>query len=146
MVIAFVSPEYGWEMRMTIRPSKGRDGYYSNEDILKHATLMMDRLDAMRKEEIHVLAYDNATIHMARAPDALSARHMVVKPPGIDKKTGKQQNFLIKTKDTDGKVIQVRMRDATFADGTPQVSQSRLHVQLWKSGLGSAREVSRKDD
>ncbi|KAJ7447331.1 hypothetical protein B0H11DRAFT_2335656 [Mycena galericulata] len=72
MVIAFVSPDYGWELRMVIKPGKDRDGYYTNLDILNHATRMMDRLDATRPNEIHVLAYDNATIHTKRADDALS--------------------------------------------------------------------------
>ncbi|KAJ6597890.1 hypothetical protein B0H10DRAFT_2231903 [Mycena sp. CBHHK59/15] len=36
MVIAFVSPDYGWELRMVIKPGKDRDGYYTNHDILNH--------------------------------------------------------------------------------------------------------------
>ncbi|KAF7333551.1 hypothetical protein MSAN_02420000 [Mycena sanguinolenta] len=120
MVIAFVSPDYGWEARLTIKPGKTRDGYYGNEEILKHATTMMDTLDEKRPNEIHVLAYDNATIHTARAPDALSARYMVVKTPGIDKKTGVQKNFLVKKKSPDGRETEVRMRDGMFADGSPQ--------------------------
>jgi hypothetical protein len=120
MVIAFVSPDYGWEARLTMKLGKTRDRYYGNKEILKRATMMMDRLDATRPDEIHVLAYNNATIHSAWAPDALSARHMVVKPPGINSKTGVQQNFLVKTKGPDGSEMQVQMRDATFADGTSQ--------------------------
>jgi hypothetical protein len=120
MVIAFVSPDYGWEARLTMKPGKTRDGYYGNKDILDHATMMMDRLDATPPDETHILVYDNTTIHTARAPDALSARRMVVQPPGINSKTGLQQNFLVKSTGPDGQEIQVRMRDATFADGTPQ--------------------------
>ncbi|KAF7335627.1 hypothetical protein MVEN_02217600 [Mycena venus] len=120
MVIAFVLPDYGWEARLMMKPGKTRDGYYGNKEILEHTTMMMDRLDATRPDEIHVLAYNNATIHTARAPDALSAHHMVVKPPGINSKTGVQQNFLVKTKGPDGSEMQVQMHDATFVDGTPQ--------------------------
>ncbi|KAJ7696258.1 hypothetical protein B0H17DRAFT_1131048 [Mycena rosella] len=62
-------------------------------DILKHATLMMDRLDATRPDETHVLAYDNAAIHTARAVDALSARHMPVKTPGKEKKNRRAEEL-----------------------------------------------------
>ncbi|KAJ6595254.1 hypothetical protein DFH09DRAFT_1305932 [Mycena vulgaris] len=48
MVIAFVSPDYGWEARLTMWPGKNRDGYYSNGDILEHVIMMMDRLESRR--------------------------------------------------------------------------------------------------
>ncbi|KAJ7484582.1 hypothetical protein FB451DRAFT_1393117 [Mycena latifolia] len=65
MVIAFVSPDHGWEARLTMRPGKNHDGYYGNKEILEHATIMMDTLDAKYPDETHVFAYDNATNHTA---------------------------------------------------------------------------------
>ncbi|KAJ7197754.1 hypothetical protein GGX14DRAFT_402382 [Mycena pura] len=116
MVIAFVSPDYGWAARLLFRPGKNRDGYYGRDDILAHATLMMDQLDNDHPDEDHIFAYDNATTHTARAADALSALKMPVNTPGIDKDTNKQKNWFVK--DENGKKI--RMRDARFADGDPQ--------------------------
>ncbi|KAJ7200600.1 hypothetical protein GGX14DRAFT_400597 [Mycena pura] len=128
MIIAFVSPDYGWAARKTMRPGKNRDGYYGNKEILEHATEMMDFLDANHPDEEHVLAYDNATTHTARAADALSAGKMPLNTPGKTKPTGKgknkvpgvQKNWFVKTKDADGKDIRIRMRDGKYADGTPQ--------------------------
>ncbi|KAJ7196394.1 hypothetical protein GGX14DRAFT_403342 [Mycena pura] len=116
MVIAFVSPDYGWVARLLFRPGKNRDGYYGRDDILAHATLMMDELDNDHPDEDHIFAYDNATTHTARAANALSALKMPVNTPGIDKDTDKQKNWFVK--DENGKKI--RMRDARFADGDPQ--------------------------
>ncbi|CAK5272250.1 unnamed protein product [Mycena citricolor] len=119
MFIAFVSPDHGWAARMSIRPGANRDGYYGNKEILEHATAMMDYLDANHPDEKHVLAYDNATNHTARAPDALSARKMPMNTPGIDKKTNTQKNWFAKAK-VDGKDVTVCMRNASFANGKPQ--------------------------
>ncbi|KAJ7175625.1 hypothetical protein C8R46DRAFT_812826, partial [Mycena filopes] len=70
----------------------------------------MDILDKDYADEKHVLAYDNTTIHTACAPDALSAVSMTAKPSA---------NFN-KVKGPDDIARCVRMRDATFQDGTPQ--------------------------
>ncbi|KAJ7927374.1 hypothetical protein B0H13DRAFT_2312578 [Mycena leptocephala] len=115
MVAAFVS-EHGWLARWTFRPGGKQDGYYTNAKILEHATEAMDTLDQTRPHECHVFAYDNATTHTARAPDALSARRMVVKPPTSRSKTA---NFLCAVNTPNG-VEYVRMRDGTFPDGTRQ--------------------------
>jgi hypothetical protein len=115
MVAAFIS-EYGWLCRWTFRPGAKRDGYYTTAKILDHATEAMDILDKTRPHERHVFGYDNATTHTARAPDALSARHMVVKPPTPK---SKKTNFLCAVNTANG-VQYVRMRDGTFADGTSQ--------------------------
>ncbi|KAF8211910.1 hypothetical protein K438DRAFT_2173670 [Mycena galopus ATCC 62051] len=67
-------------------------------------------LDEDYSDEKHVLAYDNAKIHTAHAPHALSAIAMAAKP---------SENFN-KVKGPDDIARCVRMRDATFHDGTPQ--------------------------
>jgi hypothetical protein len=96
--------------RNLLKAGKTREGYQTTQTIVDQATAAMDILDEDYSDEKHVLAYDNATIHTARAPDALSALSMTAKP---------SENFN-KIKGTDNVARCVRMRDATFQDGTPQ--------------------------
>lgn len=86
------------------------EGYQTTQTITDQSTCAMDILDEDHPDEKHALAYDNATIHTTRAPDALSAVMMTLKPSA---------NFN-KTKGADNVVQCVRMRDTTFRDGTPQ--------------------------
>ncbi|KAF7303355.1 hypothetical protein MIND_00563300 [Mycena indigotica] len=123
MIGDFVSPEYGWlrskklnaageseDARVLLKPGKNREGYQTTTTILAQVTRAMDILDRDYAHDRHTFAYDNATIHTARAPDALSA---------IDMTLGPSQNFN-KVKGPDGVARCVRMRDARFKDGTPQ--------------------------
>ncbi|CAK5271572.1 unnamed protein product [Mycena citricolor] len=119
MAIGFVSPDHGWAALMSICPGASWDGYYRNKEILKHAMVMMDYLDANHPNEKHVFAYDNATNHTALAADALSAQKIPVNMLGVNKKTGTQKNWFVKAKE-DGKDVTVQMQVAKFADGTTQ--------------------------
>ncbi|KAJ7061410.1 hypothetical protein C8F01DRAFT_1057921 [Mycena amicta] len=123
MIGDFVSPEYGWlrskqadaageyeDARVLLKPGKNREGYQTTETILAQVTRAMDILDRDYTEDRHTFAYDNATIHTARAPGALSALGMTL---------GSSWNFN-KSKDSDGVAHCVRMRDAQFKDGAPQ--------------------------
>ena len=88
----------------------------------------MDILRRHYPHNEHILIYDNATTHQKRAPDALSARHMSLKPTQkedyffgvevdlIDNTTGKP------VYDSTGHVRKhkIPMTGATFADGSPQ--------------------------
>ncbi|KAF7295664.1 hypothetical protein MIND_01106600 [Mycena indigotica] len=93
MIGDFVSPEYGWlrskkpndlgehdDARVLLKPGKKREGYQTTETILAQVTRAMDILDHDYPEDRHVFAYDNATIHTARSPDALSALGMTLGP------------------------------------------------------------------
>lgn len=93
-----------------MKAGKTREGYQTTETIIEQATEAMDILDEDYSNEKHALAYDNATIHTAHAPDALSAVSMTLKPSvNFNKVKGP------------GEITQcVRMRDGTFHDGTPQ--------------------------
>ncbi|KAJ6613314.1 hypothetical protein B0H10DRAFT_1671746, partial [Mycena sp. CBHHK59/15] len=93
-----------------LKAGKTREGYQTTQHIINQSTQAMDILDEDYQHEKHALAYDNATIHTARAPDALSAIAMTLKP---------SKNFN-KVKGPDGVARVVRMRDAAFCDGTPQ--------------------------
>jgi hypothetical protein len=137
MVAEFVSADYGWlrspngseTARVLFRAGAGagREGYFDNNDILAHARTAMDILAKHYLHERHVLVFDNATSHLKRADDALSARHMSKKPTlprfqmwGVDandlgpdgKPTYDSQRKLVKQR--------ICMGDATLADGTPQ--------------------------
>jgi hypothetical protein len=84
MVADFVSPDYGWlqspdgvqKAWVIFKAGKNCEGYFTNEDILKQASSAMDILQQHHADEDHVLVFDNATTHLKRADDTLSARHM----------------------------------------------------------------------
>lgn len=78
----------------------------------------MDVLDENSQGETHVFAYDNASTHLKRRDDALSARTMPATMPNLNHKN--RVNFLCTTTDVNGKKTQVQMTGAHFADGTPQ--------------------------
>jgi hypothetical protein len=146
MVADFVSADYGWlrspngseSARVLFKAGKNRDGYFSNADILIHATRAMDIVTKHYPENNHVFVFDNAPSHMKRADTALSARYMPLKPTKpLDrtklKDTEKPDDWVWgvdisvlgsngkPTYGLDGKLIKKRvpMGDATF-DGAPQ--------------------------
>ncbi|KAF7359955.1 hypothetical protein MVEN_00722300 [Mycena venus] len=134
MVSDFVSADYGWlqlkdgkeAMRVLFKAGKKREGYFTNDDVIKQTHHAMDILSRDYPDEMHVFIFDNVTTHTKRAGDALSARKM----PKLIPKDSK--NFLIPVNkvDTDGKPvydaqgdivkINVHMWDGTLPDGTPQ--------------------------
>jgi len=134
MVADFISADYGWltspdktkYTRVLFKAGKARDGYFTNDDIISHATSAMDLLDKHYPEEEHVLVFDNATTHLKREDDALSAQKMPMKTPKEGRNWGIKVNEMDEDGNlvhgTDGKVLKVRvnMGDAKFADGSPQ--------------------------
>ncbi|KAF8872221.1 hypothetical protein CPB85DRAFT_1445127 [Mucidula mucida] len=103
MVGDFVSPDHGW-----LRPDLTITSTFEDH-IIAQATRAMDILDRDYPDEHHIFAYDNATIHSARAPDALSAMKMIAGPSHNFNKVKRGQT-----------TTQTCMRDTTFQDGTPQ--------------------------
>ena len=79
MIADFVSADYGWlrfdgeAARVLFKAGKNRDGYFTNSEILDHVTTAMNILDKHAPLEKHVFMFDNATTHLKRADDALSA-------------------------------------------------------------------------
>jgi hypothetical protein len=135
MVADFISADYGWlrapdgsaEARWIFAAGQNRDGYFTNAEILEHATRAMDILDQWYPHENHVLVFDNATTHLKRAEDALSARYMSLKPTAEGKPLwGVWRNVVGSNgrpvRADDGKLIKrkVPMDDARFPDGRPQ--------------------------
>ncbi|KII87524.1 hypothetical protein PLICRDRAFT_112639 [Plicaturopsis crispa FD-325 SS-3] len=134
MVADFVSADYGWlrsrdeteATRVLFKAGKNREGYFTSDDILAQAEKAMDILSNSYPDEDHVLVFDNATTHLKRADDALSARKM----PKYTPKVGTNWGVEVTVKDTNGQIVygadgkpsktKVRMADGKFADGSPQ--------------------------
>ena len=150
MVADFVSAKFGWlrshngtkTARRVIKPGKNKDVYYSSEDICDQAEEAMAILQEFYPQYEHVFIYDNATTHLKRPADALSARRM---PKNIPKagtnwgvETTKRNPITGKIEyNSDGSPakIKIRMSDARFADGTPQplyFPEGHQHAGLFK--------------
>ncbi|KAG0700911.1 hypothetical protein DFH29DRAFT_876281 [Suillus ampliporus] len=72
MVADFMSADYG--------AGKTRDGYYTNNEILRHMKSAMSILEKDYADEDHIFIFDNATTHLKHPDDALSARNMPKNP------------------------------------------------------------------
>ena len=135
MIADFVSADFGWlaspdakqSARRIFKPGKNRDGYFSNEDIIEQANDAIDILKEHYPEFDHVLIYDNATTHLKRAEDALSARKMPKNTP----KSGMNWGIEVtKRNPITGKPvhcpngslekIKILMQDARFENGERQ--------------------------
>jgi hypothetical protein len=140
MVADFISADYGWlrspdktkEARVIFKAGINREGYFTNEDILKQATTAMDILAEYYPHEDHKFVFDNASTHLMRSGTALSARHM----PKNTKAVGEFWGADLPVLDSDGKQVyqrdksgkltrkplkrKVPMDDAQFKDGSPQ--------------------------
>jgi len=61
------------QARVLFKAGKAWEGYFTNEDILRQATKAMDILQNNYQSELHVFIFDNATTHLKRVDNALSA-------------------------------------------------------------------------
>jgi hypothetical protein len=131
MVADFVSSKFGWlsspggttRARVTLRPGKGRDGYFSNDEVVDQLSMAMDILDEHYDSYQHVFILDNARTHTKRAGNALSARHMPKNPhPTFGGKEMVKDSASKPVLGQDGQpqFRRCRMSDATFADGMAQ--------------------------
>jgi hypothetical protein len=134
MVADFVSADYGWltspdgpeRARVLFKAGKAHEGYFTNNDIIKHSATAMDILEKGYPDEEHVLVFDNATTHLKREEDALSATKMPKFTPKLGKNWGVEVVELDEdcniVHGADGKVLrtQIRMANAKFADGATQ--------------------------
>lgn len=135
MVADLVSADFGWltspdgkrSARRLFKPGANRDSYFSNEEILEQADEAIDILHEYYPEFDHVLIYDNATTHLKRAEDALSACKM---PKNIPK-PGKNWGVEVSKRDlVTGKLVycpdrsvektKILMRDGRLENGEPQ--------------------------
>ncbi|KAJ8473629.1 hypothetical protein ONZ45_g16225 [Pleurotus djamor] len=134
MIADFVSSKFGFlksldgskSARRVLKPGKSRDGYFDAEGIQEQAALAMDILESDYPEYDHILVYDNATTHLKRPEDSLSATKM---PRGTSKS---DKNWLVDVcqRDESGNLVynssgtplkrKTQMQGAKFSDGTPQ--------------------------
>lgn len=81
MVADFVSADYGWlrspdgkeNARVLLKVGKSREGYFTNDDVLKQASRAIDILQVHYPGEDHVVIFDNAATHVKQPDEALSA-------------------------------------------------------------------------
>lgn len=132
IVADFMSADYGFLQSpdgkeaawVLFKAGKTRDGYFSSDKILKHATCAMDIFEKYYPGDEHVFVFDNATSHVKRADDTLSACHMLKKPSA---KWGVEVLMTdIKGKTifgTDGKPwkMKISMAPACLQNGEPQL-------------------------
>lgn len=128
MIADYVSPDYGWlqspdgsqSARRVMKPGKNKDGYFTCDDIQEQAQAAMDILTEFYPDEEHVFVYDNASTHLKRPEDSLSARHM----PKFTPKLGHNWGIEVTKCTDDGKPvyksdgsmekIKIPMGDAVF--------------------------------
>lgn len=149
MVADLVSADYGWlaspdgteTARRLFRAGKNREGYFTSDDIIAQANAAMSILSKYYPDDDHVLVFDNASTHLKRANDALSAKQM---PKGISKpganwgvwKTVMGENGMpLVTADGKPQKTKVRMTGGMLHDGSPQsfyFPEGHEHAGLFK--------------
>ncbi|KIK14399.1 hypothetical protein PISMIDRAFT_76078, partial [Pisolithus microcarpus 441] len=105
MAADFVSADYGWlcspdrneSARVLFCAGKGRDGYFSNDEIIRHAEKAMAILERYYQHDDHVFIFDNAPTHVKRADCSVSARNM---PKGC-----KEWGIDVPVWDANGKIV-----------------------------------------
>ena len=131
MVAHFVSADYGYlqspdgteTAHVLFKAGKGRDGYYTNERIILHATQAIEILRKYYPNDDHVLIFDNATTHVKRADNALSARRMPKNPV-------RSWGVTVPVRNNDGTIAchpngkpqktKILMEPGRYANGEPQ--------------------------
>ena len=99
MVADFVSTEYGWMhsrdktkmARILFCAGKGREGYFTKENIRAHLAKAAEILSKDYPDEDHVLIFNNAKTHSKCSEGSLSALRMP---------KGPSANFKVEVKDT----------------------------------------------
>ncbi|KAF8149797.1 hypothetical protein B0H34DRAFT_801943 [Crassisporium funariophilum] len=133
MIAHYVSVDFGWlvwvdsSAQWTLKPGKNRDGYLSSNNIIDQAHSAMDIALKNWPEVDHVFIYDNASTHLKRPDNAISAQKMPKNTPKVG------ANWGIKVKERDpltGKPLmkpngkpekmKIPMVNAQFEDGRPQ--------------------------
>ena len=150
------SPNYGYlnlrdglkSAQVIWNPGKNRDGYFDNEDFMKQVDTAMDILREDYPNENHLLIFDNATIHLKRLEDALSASKMPKFTPPEGSNLGievtKQDEVGKNVYGPDGKPLKTKKR---MADWWFNGQQQSFYFEECKSGLtGGSHNTHYKSD
>jgi hypothetical protein len=131
MVAHFVSADYRWlqskdgteTAQILFKAGKGRDGYFTTNNIIAHAKLVIDILEKHFPDDDHIIIFDNASTHRKHTDDTPAACNMPKNP-------SQTWGTIVTIKDTHGNVMRspdgktlkkkVPMADTKFADGSPQ--------------------------
>jgi len=70
------SPDEQLTARRVFKPGNNRDGYFTNDDVIRQALDAADLVQTYWPLYKHVFIFDNAPTHSKRPDDALSARRM----------------------------------------------------------------------
>jgi hypothetical protein len=146
MIADFVSADYGWlrspdgkdSARVIFRPGKNREGYFMNDDILTQVDHAMTILSKYYPDEDHFFLYDNATTHLSRSADSLSALKMPKNPSKPETNFGVLTNLVGANgrplHGPDGKLLKhkVQMRNGQFNGGEQELYFPEGHE---KAGL-----------
>ncbi|KAF8158145.1 hypothetical protein B0H34DRAFT_674612 [Crassisporium funariophilum] len=100
MVADFICADHGWcrspdgseSARVLFKAGAERQGYFTNEDVRAQTQKAMDILDKHHPNDKHVFVFDNATTHLKRADDTLSARKMPKNPSKPENNFGVERN------------------------------------------------------
>ncbi|KAH6894756.1 hypothetical protein BKA70DRAFT_1232366 [Coprinopsis sp. MPI-PUGE-AT-0042] len=135
MIADFISADHGWlrspdgaeSARIVLKPGKSREGYMSNVEILQQFQDAVVLAKKLYPEQRHVFVYNNATTHLKRRVNALSARRCPKFTPPVGK------NWLVEIpkigpdgKEIPGQKEKVQMEPGTF--------QGRVHSLYWEEG------------
>jgi len=131
IVAHFVSADYRYlqspdgteTARILFKAGKGQDGYYTNECIIQHAEKAIGILQKYYPDDDHVLIFDNATTHVKRADNALSAQCLPKNPlPSWGITVPVKDNNGAVMCHPDGKLqkMKIPMEPGHFANGDPQ--------------------------
>jgi len=116
--------DYGWlkgngcDVQVTLRPGKGQDGYFLNDDVIQQVMRAMEILKACYPDDKHVFVFDNARTHSKCAEDALSVMKMPRNP--------KLWGVPVTVHDKNGGVMY-------RADGKPCTTMGRMVDTTWNS-------------
>ncbi|KAF8800309.1 hypothetical protein BYT27DRAFT_7117577 [Phlegmacium glaucopus] len=135
MIADFVSADFGWlrspdgkqSARRVMKPGKAKDGYFTSDDIQLQAEEAIRICKECWPQYEHVFIYDNASTHLKRPEDSLSARRMPKNTPkegnnwGIEvtKRNPITQKPICNPNGSHQKV-KIKMGNAQYADGTSQ--------------------------
>lgn len=128
MVADFFSADFSWlrskdgkrSARRYFCAGKGREGYFTNDNVLQQAEDRIIIACEEWPEYDHVFVFNNTSTHCKHATDALSAQKMTKNPsanfgsciPVLDEATGKPK--------ANGETTQIRMADGTLPNEEPQ--------------------------
>ncbi|KAF9228309.1 hypothetical protein BS17DRAFT_693021 [Gyrodon lividus] len=131
MVAHFVSANYGWLQSpngnesacILLKAGRGHDGDYTNKLIVQPAERAITILEKYYPNDDHILVFDNATTHIKRADNALSAGHMLKNPSqywGVTVTVKDIKGAVMHNSDAKPLKKKIPMSPAHFPDGREQ--------------------------